>query len=654
MRPHGQPPALHPSYHIPTGLCNTDGKQKTLCIAMTPVSRVSDRVSAQLLQICSRNSTRAAIPLILAIFLTSLLLNNKVDDRLLNVWTLASCSLVLIRVILLRALIRQNRFDEFRKRILATALTFLLGCTIGSVLYFYPHVGSFERAMLTAILLGLCTASHSTNFGYRPLLLSYIGPLLGTLAVLWIANVDQLLHPALAIAVGVSILIVAQTLLMNGKFMFDAFALSIESSSKLEEQSQHLSHALQVAERAQSEAEASSQSKTRFIAAASHDLRQPVHVLNLLAATLKNTQLDQRSREIVDSMNVAVTSLSSQLNALLDISALDSGAIKPEIQSVNLGTLASTLMLEMKQLAQDKHIELICSVPDGLLVRTDPAMLAQIIRNLCGNAIKYTFSGYVRIQARTVDTQVVLSISDTGIGINDADQVKIFEEFYQISNPGRDKRRGMGLGLSIVERLIHNLGHTIHLSSCVGKGTTVTIDLQRCSLEQMATTESLAHTRPQVVNLPAGFWVHLVDDEDAVQNSVKVFLQSAGCRVTMTATSQESIDFLSGNHPDAVLIDLRLQDDDSGFNVVDWMTGSRPGMAVAVVTGESLTDGSVARRYPDLLMLQKPLSKDALLDLLDYMHSTSLEESTDSAGEESVPDLNYKLVPGTAETHDTD
>ncbi len=306
---------------------------------MAPVSRVSDRVSEQLLQICSRNSARAAIPLILAIFLTSLLLNNKVDDRLLQLWVLASCTVILLRVILLRVLIRQARFNERQKRMIATFLTLFLGCTIGSVLYFYPLVGSFERAMLTAILLGLCTASHSTNFGYRPLLLSYIGPLLGTLALLWIANVDQLLHPALAVAVGVSILIVAQTLLMNGKFMFDAFALSIESSIKLEEQSQHLSHALHVAERAQSEAEASSQSKTRFIAAASHDLRQPVHVLNLFGAALKNAPLDQRSREIVDSMNVAVSSLSSQLNALLDMSELDSGAIKPDIQSVDLGCL---------------------------------------------------------------------------------------------------------------------------------------------------------------------------------------------------------------------------------------------------------------------------------------------------------------------------
>lgn len=582
-------------------------------------SRVSDRVSEQLLRICSRNSARAAIPLMLSILLTSLVLTNKVDAWLLQFWVLASCSVIAVRVVLLRSISPSERLDPFRKRLAATVLTLILGCTIGSVLYFFPLVGLFERAMLTAILLGLCTASHSTNFGYRPLLLSYIGPLLGTLGVLWIANIDQLMHPALAAAIGVSVLIVGLTLLLNGKFMFDVFALSIESSLKLEEQSRHLSDALSLAEQAKSEAETSSQSKTRFIAAASHDLRQPVHVLNMLGAAIAREELSPRSTEIVESMNIAVTSLSSQLNALLDISELDSGSVKPVIRSVNLSDLAANLRLEMQQLASDKRIELICNLPADLYVRTDPAMLSQIIRNLCGNAIKYTFSGYVEISATTSPSLVVLSIRDTGIGINDADCGKIFEEFYQVSNPGRDKSRGMGLGLSIVERLIRNLGHTIKLSSCVGEGTNVTISLKRCTEEQIASTETAEPRAVTDVTLPEGFWVHLVEDEDAVQRSVEMFLQSVGCKVTVTASTQSTIAFLTKQAPAAILVDLRLQDDDSGLNVVDWVVSKRPELPVAIVTGESLSDGLVAREYPDVLMLQKPVSNNDLLELLDYM-----------------------------------
>lgn len=592
---------------------------------MAMSSRVSDRVSEQLLQICCRNSARAAIPLMLAIFLTWLLLNNKVDNRLLLLWVTASCTVIVLRVIMLRLYSCRSSLSALNKRMIATGLTFVLGCTIGSVLYFFMSVGSFERAMLTAILLGLCTASHSTNFGYRPLLLSYIGPIMGTLAVLWIINPDQFLHPVLAVAVGISVLIVGQTLLMNGKFMFDVFALSIESTLKLEEQSQHLADALYVAEQAQSEAEASSQSKSRFIAAASHDLRQPVHVLNLFGAALEKSGLDDRAREIAGNMNIAVTSLSSQLNALLDISELDSGSIKPAINSVDLSMLAGNLKLEMEKLAEDKGIRLFCDIPDHLFVRTDPTMLSQIIRNLCGNSIKYTNQGHVRIYTEQTDTQVILSIADTGIGIGETEKDKVFEEFYQVSNPGRDKGRGMGLGLSIVERLVRNLGHTLELKSQVGVGTTVNMTLKRCTQEQLSTARTPVSKERTVVRLPEGFWVHLLDDEEAVRKSVAAFLYTTGCKLTMTTTSSDTIGFLKENQPSAILIDLRLQDEDSGLHVVDWINSERPELPMALVTGESLSDGELASRYPDLLMLQKPVSDDALLELLDYMVMNSME-----------------------------
>lgn len=589
---------------------------------------LSDRVSEQLLQICSRNSARAAIPLMLSILLTSLVLANKVDNRTLQLWVLASCIVIALRVLFLRLVARSEKFSAAQQRICATSLTFLLGITIGSVLYFYPQVGLFERAMLTAILLGLCTISHSTNFGYPPLLLSYIGPLLGTLGVLWVSNIDQMMHPMLAAAIGVSVLIVALTMLMNGRFMFQAFALSIESSRQLEEQSRHLSDALEQAEQARNEAETSSQSKTRFIAAASHDLRQPVHVLNMLGATLERESLAPRTADIVRNMNIAVTSLSSQLNALLDISELDSGAVKPVIESVDLSVLAGKLRCEMQQLANDKNIKLLCELPPQLHVRTDPAMLSQIIRNLCGNAIKYTFSGHVSLRASVTASQVRLTIEDTGIGIDDAECDRIFEEFYQVSNPGRDKHHGTGLGLSIVERLIRSLGHTISLSSRVGQGTSVTISLKRCTREQVERSLESTPSPDTVISLPPGLRVHLVEDEEAVRSSVSLFLQSQGCRVSSSADSANAIDFLAADNTDVVLIDLRLQEADSGLRVVDWMLANTPDLPLAIVTGESLADGDLARRYPEVLQLQKPVDNQALLELLDYLVVRNLKNPT--------------------------
>jgi len=591
---------------------------------MKPYLRISNQVSEQLLTICCRNTARACIPLMLSILLTYLLLQSSVDNTQLQCWALLSCTMTLARVVLLRVVRQSDSLSHLAKRVWATALTFLLGCSIASVLYFFGYLDLFERAMLLAIMLGVCTASFSINIGYLPLLLAYIGPLLGTSSVLWAINLQGDIDTFLAIAVSASILILSHLLVRNGKFMFEVFTLAIESSTRLEEQSLRLSEALHRAEEAKKAAENSSQSKSRFIAAASHDLRQPVHVLNLFSGALRNAPLDKRAQDIVDNMSVAVTSLSSQLNSLLDISELDSGSIKPVIRSVDLFQLSQTLMCEMKKLAEDKNIEVVNEVPPALFVRTDPCMLSQIIRNLCGNAIKYTQAGSVRMTASVSESQVLLSIIDTGIGIDTGDSDKVFEEFYQVSNHTRDKEKGLGLGLSIVSRLVKALEHSLTLKSRVGQGTTISISIQKCTASHKPALCDPDLTAQVHNKLPEGFWVHLVDDETAVQNSVKAFLASVGAKVTYSESSDDAIKFLSDNQPDALLIDLRLQDGDSGLTVVDSINDLS--MPVALITGESISDDRLSNQYPHLLMLQKPVTDEALLDLLDYMIMNSDEE----------------------------
>jgi len=355
---------------------------------------------------------------------------------------------------------------------------------------FFSSIDVFERTMLTAIMLGLCTPSASINMGYPPLLLAHIGPVLGTSSALWAINSGAHINPLFAIAVSISILILTHNIARNGRFMFDTFVLAIESSTKLEIQSERLSQALKHAETAQQAAETSSESKTRFIAAASHDLRQPVHVLNLFSGALRNAKLDERTRDIVDNMGIAVNSLSSQLNSLLDISELDSGSVKPVFKEVDLWQLSHTLTTEMHKLAEDKGIDLLNGVPRQLFVKTDPVMLSQIIRNLCGNAIKYTHQGSVTILAEHNGDTVTLSIADTGVGIDNCDSGKVFEEFYQVGNHARDRNQGLGLGLSIVERLIKTLQHKLSLTSSLGHGTRCLIN-SLCLLPTSAKTHWL-------------------------------------------------------------------------------------------------------------------------------------------------------------------
>jgi len=606
-------------------------------LCMTPIGQVSERVSEQLLENCCRNSARAAIPLTLAIFLTYLLLHNKVNNQHLLVWALFCAVSILTRVVLLRVINQSPTLSQVQKRSYATFCTLWVGSSIAAVMLFFFQIELFERAMLTAILLGLCSPSHTTNFGYRPWLLAYIGPLLGSLAVMWMLNIDKQINSAYTFAIGVSILIVAHTLMRNGKFMLEVLVIAIESSIKLEEQSERLSEALLRTEHAKKEAETSSESKTRFIAAASHDLRQPVHVLNLFSGALKHSALDAKTRDIVDNMNVAVNSLSSQLNSLLDISELDSGSVKPCVKSVDLHRLVGTLMGGMKKLAEDKQIAFNNEIPTSIFVQSDPAMLSQIIRNLCGNAIKYTHEGSVTINASETDMRVELSITDTGIGIDSTESNKVFEEFYQASNPTRDKSQGLGLGLSIVERLVTSLGHSLTLDSTLNVGTTVSIAMQRCNIRQLSTPLTPLAADQTTIVLPDGFHVHVVDDDPTVQQSIRAFLEPLGAIVTASESSKAAIRFLYANKPSALLIDLHLSDEDSGLRVLDSIENRQPPLPTALITGQSLESSDIGERYPDLLMLQKPVSNDALLDLLDYMVVDAIENPP-VAVHSSVPD----------------
>ena len=600
---------------------------------MVPTARISDRVSDELIRMVYRNVARALVPLLLAIGLSYLLLANKVDERALAVWAGVTSAVVVMRAVLMRRVALGGGLGQSARRRASAVLSLCAGAAFGTVLVFFPVVGTFERAMLTAILLGVCSGAVSSNSGYRPLFLAYTLPMLAPLGLLWIANPTEPVGTTLAVCVGVSVLLVAATLASMAQEVFDAFALSVESSLALERQTDRLSDALEAAERAQARAETSSASKSRFIAAASHDLRQPVHVLNLYGAALRSAETSPKVRAILDDMELAVDSLSSQLETLLDISRLDGGNVEPEIEAVDLSRLTATLAREFGKLAEDKRIRLIDKVPEPVCVLTDRNMLAQILRNLCGNAIKFTRSGSVRFVAETREETVALSIVDTGIGIDDEDSRKVFEEFYQASNPGRDKRHGSGLGLSIVERLVTALGHEIELDSTPGVGTRVTVTMRRCATPpETSRDEPTAAPSSPPSPLPAGFWVHIVDDDDAVRRSMQTLLESLGHRVTVSDSTRSTVTFLESRSPSAVLVDLRLGDGDSGVHVIDALSHTHPEVPLALITGEAFPDRAVTERYPTLLMLQKPVPRHELLELLGYMAERSADSGAESAG----------------------
>ena len=595
--------------------------------------RVSDEVREQLIALGCRNARRALGPLFVAITLAYLLLTlNEAPAVGPTLWAAVTALVIVTRFVLLCRLRAATRFSPTTKCRLVAAMNFCLGSAFGAVLLFFPEADLFERAMLTVLLLGIASGVIGSNLGHPPLFLSFTLPMLGTLAVLWIANPNDAADTALALTIGVAIVLMTITHARMAREVFDVFVLSITSSNalgtqtaRLEEQTERLSLALAEAERAKRLAESGNASKSRFIAAASHDLRQPVHVLNLYGAALAKADLDPKVRTIVADMGLAVASLSAQLESLLDLSKLDAGTVEPELGPVDLAAVTRALANEFGALAAERGIDFVDALERPVHVLSDRTMLMRLLRNLCGNAIDFTPSGSVTLSARTRGESVTLSIEDTGIGIADADRERVFEEFYQVANTGRDRHRGTGLGLAIVARLARLLEHELELRSALGGGTTVRVAMRRVEAPTATGPEmppGVAAERRAV--LPAGCWVHVVDDDPAVRRSMRAMLEGLGVEVSASESTATTLERLArerraGRVPSAVLIDLRLGDGDSGVRTVDALRRSHPDVPLAIVTGESAGETEILTRYPELLVLYKPVPEEDMIELLEFM-----------------------------------
>jgi len=587
---------------------------------MFSMKNITESTSEKLVQMVHRSAKRAAIPLLMGNVFCYVLLADTLDRRILVAWLAITSITVLFKLYVIGWLVKNQHMHYENKLRLLAFLTFFGGLSISSILYFFPLLDAFERAILTALLLSLSSGAVILNSGYRPLFLSYTAPIFGSLAIWWLVNPGNLIDGSLSVFIGFMIFVLVVTLLVMAQETFDAFASSVHANERQLILTDELSSALKHAEISQQRAEASNDSKSRFLSAASHDLRQPVHVLTLYGAVLARANVDAKTQSVIRDMNMAVDSLSSQLETLLDLSKLESGVIEPNKISVDLRTLIATLEPDFCELASTKGLQFESKVVKPVHVWTDPIMLSQVLRNLCGNAIKYTESGGVTLVVDDSDANsVTLSVVDTGIGISKEKCEHIFEEFYQVSNPGRDKSMGLGLGLSIVERLINSLEHNITLQSELNEGTTISLRMERPELEGGANPTPNCQPNKEIASIPAGSWIHVVDDDATVTKSMKALLEKHGCQVTISHSTRSTQTFLSKELASLYLVDFRLQGDDTGINVIDAIRSRDSNLPIILITGESTINANLSEQYQDILVLNKPINEASLLDAIHFM-----------------------------------
>ncbi|HLF11488.1 MAG TPA: ATP-binding protein, partial [Gammaproteobacteria bacterium] len=334
-------------------------------------------------------------------------------------------------------------------------------------------------------------------------------------------------------------------------------------------------------EQALDESRVANAAKTRFLAVASHDLRQPVHALALFSGSLSRRPLDDRTRDIAQHIDTAIDTLSMQLDALLDISKLDAGIVKANPTAFPLDRLLERLRDQFAPLAEEKGLTLKTSCPPHTGALTDETLLEQIVRNLLGNAVKYTDTGLISISVTGDNERLLLAIADTGRGISPEARPHVFEEFYQGDNTGRDRARGLGLGLAITKRLVDLLALRLEMTSAVGQGTTVTIELPRAAPRASSVSPG---TLPVTLDR---LTVLVVDDEPEVLQGMRMLLEDLGCNVELAESTAHALLIAKHVRPDIVLSDFRLRATDNGLDTVRQLRELYPGLPAILVTGDS-------------------------------------------------------------------
>ena len=356
--------------------------------------------------------------------------------------------------------------------------------------------------------------------------------------------------------------------------------------------------------------------KSRFLATASHDLRQPLHALGLFFAQLKGrVRADERKR-ILDRIDAALSAMNELFNALLDVSKLDAGVLKPTITEFPVTQLLNRIESTFADAARAKGLSFRI-VTTKAWTRSDLLLLERIIGNLVANAVRYTTSGGVIVGCRKRHSQLRIEVWDTGTGIPPDQHQHVFGEFYRVSNADLDHRGGLGLGLAIVERLCRLLNHPIELRSTIGKGSCFAVVLPQ-AIERALAAKSVTPTQRRL-DISRGKLVVVIDDDPLVLEGMSGLLRSWGCDVVTANSDYLALSRLAEfeTPPDAIISDYHLRDGKTGIETITAIRNSLSAAAPAfLMTGDTDSEPQREARAKGYVLLHKPIDPMALRAML--------------------------------------
>ena len=356
-------------------------------------------------------------------------------------------------------------------------------------------------------------------------------------------------------------------------------------------------------------AEQANLAKSSFLAAASHDLRQPVHAIGMLVGALREVALPDTAIALVERIEESTLAMDGLFNAILDISRLDAGIVDVSVKSFPIQPLLRRICNDYAAEAEAKSVVLTlhyCSA----IVATDPLLMERIVRNLVSNAVRHTVAGRIVVGCRRSADRVRVEVWDTGPGVPFAERDRIFQEYVQLRNPERDRAMELGLGLAIVRRLSDLLGCPIALRSQLGQGSCFSVDMPRSSAKSVVADLPIDARLPVLRGL-----VLVIDDEIAIRDAMESLLKGWGYQVLAAGSGAEMLARLQelATKPILIICDYRLRDGENGIDVVRQLqTHCEDGVPAMLITGDTAADRLVDAQASGLLLMHKPVPNSKL------------------------------------------
>jgi len=561
-----------------------------------------DRILVEQLRLLYGNLGSSVIPAILLALLLLITLANDRNRHELLLWCMAVIASKLYTAIHARRRLAAGiQLHKARQKVTQLmVMHFVYGATWGALAWItLDNTTPSGDILILAVLAGILGNTVALLSPVLPIFMSFMLALALVLGShLWWMNDPN--YDALLLASVLYLISLLGQARNSATVSHSVIALRFENISLMKQ-----------ANAAQRQAEQANQVKSKFLAAASHDLRQPVHAQGLFLEVLGSTSLTAHQHKVLASARSASLACSEMLNTLLDFSRMEAGVLRSRVKPFDLQILFNKIENDLVPQADAKN--LVYRVRDtSLVVNSDASLVEMILRNLVSNAIRYTDRGGILIACRRRGNQAVVEIWDTGIGIHPAHQKGIFREFHQLGNPERDQRKGLGLGLAIAQGLAGILVQDLSLSSRLGSGSVFRLTLP---LSSIAVVDEATWTHD--ARCLQGRHVLAVDDDKAILLGMAQLLRSWGCTVDTADSITEALALAQRQVPDAVISDYRLREHRTGAEAIAALRAllgaDLPALLITGDTAPERLRDALANGVP---LLHKPVSPDQLFQVM--------------------------------------